>query len=227
MPPRIQALALAFGALVIAAAPALAANQTVTATPSNDFTPREVTINPGETVTWKNDGGSHNVKFDDGSFEQPANGDTSAWTVQRTFSSPGTFRYYCEDHGAAGGVGMAGTVTVAAPGGQPGGPPPAPTLKAVSVSLRVSDSRPRRGQVVRFRGSVRPARDGALVYIERRTRRGRYRRVARARLRDAGASRSRFSRRIRLRRGGVFRARVPGDAGHRTGRSRARRIRVG
>ena len=94
------------------AVPALAADQSVTATPSNQFTPRNATVNQGETVTWTNGGGLHNVKFDDGSFEQPASGDSSPWTVSRSFDTPGTFRYYCEVHGGPNGAGMSGTVTV-------------------------------------------------------------------------------------------------------------------
>jgi hypothetical protein len=78
------------------------------------FTPPAVTVNQGEMVTWNNAGGLHNVKFDDGSYEQPANPDGSAWSVSRNFFEVGTFGYYCELHGGPGGSGMAGTVTVAA-----------------------------------------------------------------------------------------------------------------
>lgn len=107
-------------------APALAADQTVRATSSNTFSPSTVTINVNDAVTWVNDGGLHNVKFDDGSFEEPASPSFS-WTTnpKRTFGSPGTFRYFCEQHGAAGGAGMAGTVVVQSgtqpppPGGEP------------------------------------------------------------------------------------------------------------
>src|SRR5687768_17110318 len=74
----------------VAAGAALAADQTVTATPSKDFTPGSVRMNQGETVTWVNQGGAHNVKFDDGSFEQPSAPSGSAWTVARRFDSPGS-----------------------------------------------------------------------------------------------------------------------------------------
>jgi plastocyanin len=114
-------LILLAAAWVVGVAPALAANQSVTATPSNQFAPANVTVNPGETVTWTNSGGVHNVKFDDGSFEQPADPSTAPWTVSRSFDTPGTFRYYCELHGGPNGVGMSGTVTVGGNGGAPGG----------------------------------------------------------------------------------------------------------
>jgi hypothetical protein len=208
----------------------------VIATPSNDFTPGSVTMNQGETVTWVNQGGAHNVKFDDGSFEQPSAPSGSAWTVARRFDSPGSFRYYCEEHGGPGGAGMSGTVTVQAavtppaptpPGDMPIAPPPsAPSPTALSVTLRVDDPRPRRGQRVRFFGSVRPPHDGRIVRLQKRVGGGRYRTVGRARLRDAGDARSVYSRRLRVFRDGAYRARVPADADHLTGTSRRRRVDV-
>jgi plastocyanin len=99
-----------------AATPALAANQTVSATPANQFSPKDVTLSQGEMVTWNNTGGVHNVHFDDGTFDMPAS-PSSGWSgVTRTFPGPGTFRYYCELHGGPGGAGMSGTVTVNGPG---------------------------------------------------------------------------------------------------------------
>ena len=37
---------------------------------------------------------------------------STAWSVSRPFATTGSFRYYCELHGAQGGIGMSGTVTV-------------------------------------------------------------------------------------------------------------------
>jgi plastocyanin len=209
----------------LAAGAALAADQTVTATSSNEFTPAGVTVNQGETVTWVNQGGDHNVRFDDGSFEQPSAPSGSAWTVARRFDTPGSFRYYCEAHGGPGGAGMSGTVTVQA-AVTPPAPTPSPSPTAMSVTLRVDDPRPRRGQRVRFFGSVRPPHDGRIVRLQKRVGGGRYRAVGRARLRDAGDARSRYSRRLRIFRDGVYRARVPADADHLTGTSRRRRVDV-
>jgi plastocyanin len=217
------------------------ADAMVTATASNTFQPAAVTINQGEKVTWTNAGGNHNVTFDDGSFDEPATPSPSAWTRERTFNEPGTFRYYCEAHGAPGGVGMAGTVTVLAaaptppppPPGTP--PPPAPPAPAppsggerarTAVTLRVSDTTPSRGQRVRFFGSVRPERDGRLVQLQRRRRGGSFRTVERIRLRDAGAGRSTYSKRLRVRSDAIFRARLPADADHEAGTSRTRRVNV-
>jgi plastocyanin len=103
-------------ALLAPVAPASAANQTVTATNFNTFSPRNVTVNTGDTVTWNNGGGFHNVHFDDNSYVQPPSASSSAWSVARTFSAPGTFRYYCDAHGGPNGAGMSGTVWVNGPG---------------------------------------------------------------------------------------------------------------
>jgi plastocyanin len=103
-------------ALLVPAVPALAADQTVTATNFSTFSPKTVTVNTGEMVTWNNGGGFHNVHFDDNSFDMPASPSSAAWSVSRTFTSPGTFRYYCEAHGGPNGVGMSGTVWVNGPG---------------------------------------------------------------------------------------------------------------
>jgi plastocyanin len=106
-------------ALAAQAGPALAANQTVTATPGNQFTPRNVEINQGEMVTWNNGGGLHNVHFDDNSYDMPASPSGAAWSVSRSFSTPGVFRYYCELHGGPNGSGMAGAVYVEGTNGYP------------------------------------------------------------------------------------------------------------
>jgi plastocyanin len=115
VPERAKArwvLIVLVAAVLEAAAPAHAANQTVTATSANQFTPQAVTISQGEMVTWNNTGGSHNVHFDDNSYDMPANATPPPWTVMRTFPATGVFRYYCELHGGPGGAGMSGTVTV-------------------------------------------------------------------------------------------------------------------
>jgi plastocyanin len=103
-------------ALLVPAVPAPAANQTVTATSFSTFSPATVTVNTGDMVTWNNGGGVHNVHFDDNSFDMPPTATSGAWSVSRTFNSPGTFRYYCEAHGGPNGSGMSGTVWVNGPG---------------------------------------------------------------------------------------------------------------
>ena len=94
----------------------MAANQTVTVGQTfNAFTPANVSITAGDTVTWNNVNGFHNVHLDNNSFDQPASPTGPPWTVADTFTTTGTYRYYCELHGGPNGVGMSGTVTVKPP----------------------------------------------------------------------------------------------------------------
>ena len=85
----------------------------------NRFSPSEVTVVAGSTVTWQwaEDAVSHNVAPDVAGGFPVRSGDPTdgPLTYQFTFDTPGTYRYHCESHGAAGGVGMSGTVTVVAP----------------------------------------------------------------------------------------------------------------
>jgi plastocyanin len=109
-------------ALLAAAGAASAANVIVTAKSNFTFSPSNVTINVGDTVTFKNGGGLHNVVSNStGNVFRCANGCQGAggngapsddpWQAVVTFSNPGTVQFFCELHGAAG-QGMAGTITV-------------------------------------------------------------------------------------------------------------------
>jgi plastocyanin len=113
-----------FAAVTLFCQPALGANQSVTTTPTDSFTPSQVTVSTGESVTWTNGGGDHNVHFDDNSFVMPPAPSTAPWTVSHQFTQAGTFRYYCEVHGAANGIGMSGSVVVTATGSPPAPPGP-------------------------------------------------------------------------------------------------------
>lgn len=78
----------------------------------SQFTPAQVTINVGDSVMWVNEGSlPHNVNADDGSFRS-GDPSTGAWTYTFTFTTPGTYPYHCEVHGAPGGIGMSGTIIV-------------------------------------------------------------------------------------------------------------------
>ena len=105
---------LSAGALSLAAAPALAdgPSPTVVATSENEFFPSTLTVTPGTTVNFENRGLNHNVKFEDGQFEEPADPQPTPWRVWRKFDGAGTYRFYCEAHGGPGGQGMAGTIIV-------------------------------------------------------------------------------------------------------------------
>ena len=105
--------------------------------------------------------------------------------------------------------------------------PPKLVLVRTRVGLRLSDSTPRRGSLVRFSGSVFPAHDGRSALIQKRSPSGRFVTVARTTLRDAGTARSSYSRRLRAGRDGVYRVKVTGDGDHVNGFSRLRAVDVG
>jgi plastocyanin len=166
-PPRAR-VALAAGALLgglaLSVVPSLGATQGVSAGgSSNVFAPYTVTISVGDSVEWTNVGGYHNVRFEDDSFHQPAS-PSSGWKVSRTFTTAGTFRYYCEAHGAPGGVGMSGVVVVtpaatgpAPPGSPPpgsSGPPASVHRDTVAPRVRLAGSRSQR--ILRRRALVVP-----------------------------------------------------------------------
>jgi|CXWL01.1.fsa_nt_gi plastocyanin len=106
--PRRSLFPLALA--LLAGLPAGAAEVVVNVS-SNVFSPRNVTIAPGDTVTWRNQGGLHDTVSDTGVWD--SGGASSAmWTFSHTFGAAGTFPYFCSVHGGPGGVGMAGSVQV-------------------------------------------------------------------------------------------------------------------
>ena len=100
--------------LFISGLTAWATNHQVSVT-SNVFTPSSLTITVGDTVTWTNNGGSHNV---DGRIATYPNNPASfysgaasgaSWTFSHTFTVAGSYTYDCTPHV---NFGMVGTVTV-------------------------------------------------------------------------------------------------------------------
>jgi plastocyanin len=85
------------------------------------FGPRELHIEPGDTVVWRASGfRTHTVTSDDrGLFNS---GDIRAGdTFSRRFNREGRFPYFCRYHGARGGVGMSGLIVVGNPDPPNGG----------------------------------------------------------------------------------------------------------
>jgi plastocyanin len=134
------------------------------------FTPGSVTVNVGGTVHWTNDGGTHNVVADDGSFKLGGDPVTHSpadtpWNAQFTFNKVGTFRYYCQEHGDRGGIGMSGKVVVKDPSDKT--PPKISGLKAQPAKFctNKSESCKKRGTAIKFtlseaatvRGTIKPA----------------------------------------------------------------------
>ena len=102
-----------------------------------------------------------------------------------------------------------------------------PVAVAPLVGLKVSDSTPRKGQRVRFSGTVRPQHDGTRVAIQRKKADGTWATVKTAVLRDAGSSFSRYSKRFRIRRSSTYRTVIAAHADHAEGVSRERALTVG
>ena len=100
---------------------------------SNVFTPANLTIQQGDTVTWTNIQGFHNVSallsdYPDNP-EEFRNGNAAGpgWVYSRAFDVPGVYDYRCEPHV---NLGMTGVITVEA----------APPLSVASVGRGASSS---------------------------------------------------------------------------------------
>ncbi len=98
----------------------LAVEQASVAIQNNAFSPRNITVQVGTIVTWRNFDVNmpHTVTSDNGLFNSGTLNYNDSFSVQ--FNGTGTYNYYCQFHGGPGGVGMAGIVTVIN-----GTPPPA------------------------------------------------------------------------------------------------------
>jgi hypothetical protein len=184
-----------------------AGNLTLAAQPSTVTFGRAVTLsgkltgpnNSGRQVTLRSD------PFPFDNFDNAGNATTNAQGDYTLTQSPALNTRYQ----ARSGNEESGIVTV---------------LVRPRVSLRLSDSTPRRGQRVRFSGRVCPEHDGSRVALQRRTAAG-FRTVGRATLRDVPGC-SRFTRRLRVRRDGTYRAVIRAHNDHATGISPRRRANV-
>src|SRR5438874_10110396 len=97
--------------LVVSAAHAATGNVSIV---DNNFQPQQLTVTAGDTVLWTDNGDNpHTVTADDGSFDSSNGGSgtlAKGQTFSHAFSTPGTHAYHCKIHGAAGGIGMSGTI---------------------------------------------------------------------------------------------------------------------
>jgi plastocyanin len=105
------------------------------------FSPAQITVQSGTTVTWTNQGNApHTVTADDGSFDSERLNPGESFS--HTFKSPGTVAYHCEIHPF-----MRGSVTVSKKGG---GRRDTATAKAGEATATI-------------RGGVSEARAGGVV----------------------------------------------------------------
>lgn len=86
------------------------ANTEVTIT-NFQFTPKELHVKVGTTVTWTNKEGVHTIASDDGkTFSSQTLSAGDKFTYK--FKKAGKYPYYCTFHGSSGGHDMAGMVLV-------------------------------------------------------------------------------------------------------------------
>ena len=96
-------------------APAVAASPEASQTVNIDignfaFDPKEIEIEAGTTVVWKNKVGRHTVTTDDNSFDSPIMAPGEEF--KQKFEHAGIIKYYCKLHGSAGGHNMSGVIKV-------------------------------------------------------------------------------------------------------------------
>ncbi|MGH2756697.1 MAG: plastocyanin/azurin family copper-binding protein, partial [Actinomycetota bacterium] len=151
----VIALAIAVGAVAATPQPAVAASAEV-AVKDNRFEPREIRIDPGDTVTWTNQGSRvHDLKADDGAFRS---GDMRQGDrFSHTFRDEGYYFYHCTYHGSKGRVGMWGVVIVGDP---PPPPEPLRTRKSRRPQLVVPD------EFATIQAAVDHARAGTTVVVK-------------------------------------------------------------
>src|SRR5215203_3988749 len=117
----IYLAALALVLIVVIAPSATAQGMTTTTTQLSIqdffFSPADVTVEPGTTVTWVNEGTvPHTVTSDDGQFDSGVLMPGDSYTVM--FKGQGTITYHCAIHPS-----MSGSVTVGTPTGGASGQP--------------------------------------------------------------------------------------------------------
>jgi len=84
------------------------------------YTPNHVAVSVGESVTWTWVGGFHDVQSNNGAFSSGTPQRASGQTFTHTFTTPGTFWFYCSVHAKVedaneqgqGAGKMVGSVTV-------------------------------------------------------------------------------------------------------------------
>ena len=112
------------GVAIVGGGIALAADHAV-AISGFSFSPAQITIAVGDTITWTNsDAQAHTASADDGAWDSGPLPGTGA-TRSVTFQQAGTFPYHCDIHPT-----MTGTVTVQAAGA---------TAPATDAGQRTSD----------------------------------------------------------------------------------------
>lgn len=103
------------------------------------FTPQNVAIQPGDTVQWNWATSDHSTTsgspgVPDGLWDSGVQ--NSGFTFSQTFTTAGSFPYFCTVHG--GCCGMIGNVTVSEPTPTPTPTPPVPLIQKGSIQLKLA-----------------------------------------------------------------------------------------
>ncbi len=114
----------------------------------NFFTPANITVEPGTTVTWVQSGNNpHTTTSYDGLWDSGMIEGGSGGTFSFTFEEPGTYDYFCiphEDLGMIGSVTVTGGTATASPTAtgtalpSTGGPPVSSLLITLATSLALA-----------------------------------------------------------------------------------------
>jgi plastocyanin len=94
----------------------LRADQTVQVGPGMTFSPASVTVAPGEAVTWVFQGFHTSTSDSATGPEVWDSGFLSTGNFSHTFTTPGSYPYYCQVHSTPGGTAMNGVVVVSGVG---------------------------------------------------------------------------------------------------------------
>ena len=129
--------ALSFVALLVFAPAAWAQGQEVTVRmEDNFFSPANITVEPGTTVTWVQSGNNpHTTTSYDGLWDSGMIEGGSGGTFSFTFEEPGTYDYFCKPHED---LGMVGSVTVS--GATTASPTGTSTATASPTSTALADT---------------------------------------------------------------------------------------
>jgi len=104
---------LLFSAFMAIGLTLFATNHSVTVS-NNFFSPSTLTINTGDSVTWTNSSGFHNVNGSTTTYPSNPASFTSgssamSWTYTHVFTTSGSYSYRCDPHSS---LGMTGSITV-------------------------------------------------------------------------------------------------------------------
>ena len=130
-------------------------NNHIVETVGMTFSPNVLSINLGDTVTFVNTGGIHNVNGTQSTFpsnpEEFGNSLGTAWTYSHIFTTPGVYNYQCDQHTT---MGMTGTILVSVNGG--GTPPLEYSINNITFSTNPSN-----------RSSIHPLASRSIPFLQR------------------------------------------------------------